>query len=341
MAELIVQPAAGKVATRHGWFYLCKLAACAFGILLCLVILKFFTEHEFTTDYAGFEAALAQPRLNLLFIGSSHTRKSYDMRMLEQETGEHSLFLVSYDGLDMISMAQMLDTMAAAPGSCPRHIVVEAYGAMLARPFDLQDPRYYAEAPPAMKLAILRAYVAGRPLRSSFLDVFDLVVNRGNDEIVAFPLYAWAQKLDSYKGGRSGFSFPGMTAEQFARLKPQYYAATPNPAQIAALNHVMDLAASRNIALLFVDTPMPGPVSSDPVMQSFRQDFRQLVTARGFTFIDGNRNFPVNDPSLFTDSNHLSSRGRDQFTAAMAAPLKAWLAAEPVGQPGVSATALQ
>lgn len=329
MAELIAQPAASKVSARHGWFYLCRLAAAAFAILLCLVTLKFFIEHKFTSSNAGFEAALAQPQLDLLLIGSSHTRKSYDVRMLEQSTGDPSLFLVSYDGLDTISMAQMLDVMASTPGHCPRHVVVEAYGAMLARPFDLQDPRYYADATPAMKIAILRAYVAGRPFSSSFLDVFDLVVNRGNNEIVAFPLYAWAQKIDSYKGGRSGFNFPGMTAEQFSQLKAEYHGTKPNPAQVAALNHIMDLAASHNIALLFVDTPMPSPVSSDPVMQSLRHDFQQLVTARGFTFIDGNRNFPVNDPALFTDSNHLSSRGRDEFTARIAAPLKAWLTSEP------------
>jgi hypothetical protein len=331
MTELVAQHAASQAATRHGWFYLCKLVAAAFGVLLCLVVLKFFTEHKFTSSNAGFEAALAQPQLDLLLIGSSHTRKSYDVQMLEQSIGGHSLFLVSYDGLDMISMAQMLDVMAATPGHCPRHIVVEAYGAMFARPFDLQDPRYYADATPSMKIAILHAYVAGRPFTSSFLDVFNLVVNRGNDEIVAFPLYAWAQKIDSYKGGRSGFNFPGMTAEQFSQLKAQYYAAAPNPAQVAALNHVMDLAASHNIALLFVDTPMPGPVSSDPVMQNLRRDYRNLVTARNFPFIDGNQNFPVNDPSLFTDSNHLSSRGRDEFTARIAAPLKAWLAGASAG----------
>jgi len=330
MAELIAQPAASKVAVRQGWFYLCRLVAASFGILFCLVALKFFTEHKFTSSHAGFEAALAEPQLNLLLIGSSHTRKSYDVQMLEQDTGEHSLFLVSYDGLDMISIAQMLDTMAATPGHCPRHVVVEAYGAMLARPFDLQDPRYYAEAPPALKIAILREYLAGRPLPSSFLDLFDLVVNRGNDEIVAFPLYAWAQKIDSYKGGRTGFSFSGMTADQFNNLKAQYYATTPNPAQIAALNHVMDIAASHRIALLFVDTPMPGPVSSDPVMQSLRHTFQQTVTARGYPFIDGNRNFPVNDPALFSDSNHMSSKGRDEFTANMAVPIKSWLAGEPL-----------
>ena len=204
-----------------------------FGILLCLATLKFFTEHKFTSANSGFEAAMAQPQLDLLLIGSSHTRKSYDVQMLEQATGIHSLFLVSYDGIDMTSMSQMLDTMASRPGRCPRHVVVEAYGAMLGRRPDLEDPRFFAEAPPSMKLEILRSYVAGRSYSSAILDAFDLIVNRGNDEIAAFPFYAWAEKIDSYKGGRVGFSFPGMTAEQFQHLKASYNAATPNPDQVS------------------------------------------------------------------------------------------------------------
>ena len=329
MAQLTVESEASEVTAPHGWFYVGKLVAAAFAILLCLVTLKFFTEHKFTSSRSGFEAAMSQPSLDLLLIGSSHTRKSYDMQMIEQATGDSSLFLVSYDGIDMISMSQMLDYMASKPGRCPRHVVVEAYGAMLGRGFDLQDPRYFAEAPPSMKLEILRSYVAGRPYRSAFLDAFDLIVNRGNDEIVAFPLYAWAHKVDSYKGGRAAFNFPGLTAEQFHELRASYHETTPNPDQVAALNHIMDLAASRHIALLFVDTPLPGPVSSNPVIQSLSNDFKDIVTARGYPYIDGNVGFPVDDPSLFSDSNHMSSQGRDEFTRRIVVQLKAWLSSEP------------
>lgn len=330
MAQLTAEPAASQATVRHGWFYVGKLVAAAFAVLLCLVTVKFFTEHKFTSSSSGFEAALSQPSLDLLLIGSSHTRKSYDMQILERETGDPSLFLVSYDGLDMISMSQMLDYMASKPGRCPRHVVVEAYGAMLGRGFDLQDPRYFAEAPPSMKLEILRSYAAGRPYPLAFLDAFDLIVNRGNDEIAAYPLYAWAQRVDSYKGGRAAFNFPGMTAEQFHELKASYYATTPNPDQVAALTRIMDLAASQHIALIFIDTPMPAPVSSDPVIASFRKYFKDAVTARGFPYLDGNQGFPVDDPSLFTDSNHLSSKGREEFTARVAVQLKAWLAGQPV-----------
>ena len=330
MAQLTQEPAASEITAPHGWFYVAKLVAAGFAILLCVATLKFFTEHKFTSANSGFEAALSQPDLDLLLIGSSHTRKAYDMQMLEQATGDRSLFLVSYDGVDMISIAQMLDYMASKPGQCPRHVVVEAYGAMLGRGFDLQDPRYFAEAPPSMKVQILHSYVAGRPYRSAFLDAFDLVVNRGNDEILAFPLYAWAQKVDSYKGGRTAFNFPGVTPEQFQQLRAKYYATTPNPDQVAALNHIMDLASSQHIALIFVDTPMPEPAGSDPVIASLRKDLQNAVIARGFPYIDGNHGFPIDDPSLFTDSNHLSSKGREVFTAKIAIQLKTWLAGQPV-----------
>jgi hypothetical protein len=329
MAELIVQPAAEEVKSKHGWFYVAKLLAAGVGILLCLVTLKFLAEHKLVSKNAGLEGALAQPELNLLLIGSSHTRKSYDVRQLERVTGDPSLFLISYDGIDLNSIAQMLEIMADSPGKCPKHVVIEAYSALLGRRPDLEDPRYFAEAPPSLKMAILRSYIAGRRFPSAFLDVFDLIVNRGNDEIVAFPFYDWAQNLDSYKGGRDAFTFPGLTPEQFRRLKAGVYGAVPDPDQVAALDRIVDLATSHHIALLFVDTPMPGTTSSNPVIQSLKRDFKQLVTNRGLPYIDGNEGFPIDDPSLFSDSNHLSSKGRDEFTARIAVTIKAWLAGDP------------
>jgi hypothetical protein len=326
MTEVIAQTKTGRLTTQGGWLYLFMLLAAAFGILLCLVTLKVLTEHKFTSANSGFEAALAQPQLDLLLIGSSHTRKSYDMRLLEKTTGDHSIFLVNYDGTDLTAISQMLDYMASNPGTCPRHVVVEAYGVLLGRKPDLQDPRYFAEAPPSLKIEILRTYMAGRPFGSAFLDLFDLVVNRGNEEILAFPLYAWAQNVDSYKGGRIGSSFGGMTPEEFRQLKVDFYTASPNPDQVKALHHIMDLSARNHIALVFIDTPMPGPVSSDPTVRSLRKDFEDIVTTGGFPYMDGNQNFPVDAPSLFSDNNHLSSLGQEEFTARIAIPLKRWLA---------------
>jgi hypothetical protein len=333
MADAIVQPGTNQAIARHGWFYIAKLAITAFGILLCLVTLKFLCEHKLASKNSGLEGAISQPRLDLLLIGSSHTRKSYDMRMLEKATGTSSLFLISYDGTDLSAISQMLDYMAARPDGCPKHVVIEAYGTLLGRKPDIEDPRYFSEAPPQLKVEIIRSYLSQHRYPSAFLDIFDLVVNRGNDEIVSHPLYAWAERIDTYKGGRAAFYFPGLTAEQFRQLKANYFGTTPNPAQVAALNHILDLAESYHIALVFVSTPMPEPSSSNPVIQPLNKDFKDIVTARGFPYIDGDQGFPINDPSLFSDNNHLSSKGRDEFTLRIAVEIKSWLAGERVGTP--------
>jgi len=243
------------------------------------------------------------------------------------------LFLISYDGTDLSAISQMLDYMAARPESRPQHVVIEAYGTLLGRKPDIEDPRYFFDAPPSLKMELIRTYLSQNRYPSAYLDIFDLVVNRGNDEIVSHPLYASAENVDSYKGGRAAFYFPGLTAEQFRQLKANYFGTTPNPAQAAALNHILDLAESDHIALIFVSTPMPEPSTSNPVIQALNKDFKDTVTARGFPYIDGDQGFPINDPSLFSDNNHLSSKGRDEFTLRIAVEIKSWLAGERVGTP--------
>ena len=264
--EIVTSNEAKNEATpRHGWFYAGKLALVSLIVLLTLVTLKLLTEHRLAPKNAGLQGALAQPRLDLLLIGSSHTRKSYDMRLLERETGISSSFLISYDNADLSTMAQMLDTMAATLDRCPRHVVVEAYSAMLGRAPDLQDPLYFLDAPPSLKLRIIQSYFANHKSPGGVLDLFDLVVNRGNDEIVSYPVYIHALKMASYKGGRTDFYFPGMTAEAFRNLQARLNGTDPDPLQVAALNHILDLAARLHFQVLFVDTPMPRPVTKSSV----------------------------------------------------------------------------
>jgi lysophospholipase L1-like esterase len=81
--------------------------------------------------------------------------------------------------------------------------------------------------------------------------------------------------------------------------------------------------------MIFVDTPMPQPVISNPTIQALKKNFRDILTARHFPYIDGDLGFPVDDPSLFSDGNHLSSKGREEFTSVISAELKSWMASQP------------
>jgi hypothetical protein len=315
-----------ELAARQAWFFIGKLAILTFGILLCIVALKFFTEHKLAPKNSGLGGELSQHRVDLLLIGSSHTRKSYDMRQLEKSTGVDTSFLMSYDGADLSSISQMLDYLVTRPAHCPRYLVVEAYSTVFGRKPGLEDPRYFIEAPPTLKVTIIRSYLSERHYAvGAFLDIFDLIVNRGNDEIVAYPFYSWATKTASYKGGRTDFVFPGVSEEVFRQFKVQLYASDPNSDQIAALNRILDVVHHHNIAAIFIDTPLPEPVSLNPAVQALKKDFRDIVSARRYPYVDGDRGFPIDDPSMFEDNNHLSSRGRDVFTSRISVELKSWM----------------
>ena len=324
------EPAMKKSAARQGWLYVGAGAASVFAILFCLVALKFFTEDRLAPKDFGLGGVLSRPKLDLLLIGSSHTRKSYDMRQLEKMTGVTSSFQIGYNGTDLTTISQMLDYLVSKPDHCPRYLVVEAYSALLARKPDMEDPRYYSDAPPALKRSIIRSYLAGRGgYRSALLDVFDLVVNRGNDEIITYPFYSLIVKKSTYKGGRTDFYFPGLSPEEFRRLRADPAGNAPNPAQLAALYHILDLTKNHGIPVIFIDTPLPQPVSSEADIQSLKKYFGEILGARHIPYIDGDRGFPVGDPALFSDSNHLSSQGRKVFTSAISVQLKSWMASNP------------
>jgi hypothetical protein len=330
MATVATPVRVEKITSEHAWSYLGRLALISISLLVSITAAKFFIQHKVAPRNAGIQGALAQPRLDLLLMGSSHTRKSYDMRLLEEKTGIHSSFLVSYDGADAVSMAQMLEILTERHDHSPRHVVVEAYSVLLARGFDLQDPRFYLDAPPSLKLTIIRRYLKDRPNLSAVRDIAELVTQGGSDEIVTYPLSSPLIHMGSFKGGRTDLYFPGMTADAFYRLTPRLYGTTPHPAEVSAIHHILDLARARHFAVIFIDTPMPGPVESDPTIQALKRDFRQLLTALGATYIDGALMFPTGDPSLFADSNHVSSRGRTEFTERISGTLRSWVMSTPV-----------
>lgn len=229
----------------------------------------------------------------------------------------------------MSTMAQMLDYLAATPEHCPRFVVVEAYSALLGREPDLRDPRYFSDAPPTLKAAILHSYLTQRDYRSATLDIFDLVVNRGNDEIVSYPLYLPIAEHGSYKGGRTDNFFPGLSPESFRRLTLPIDSGVPDPIQLAGLYHILDLAQSHHIAVIFIDTPMPHPITVNPNIQSLKKDFREILAARHIPYIDGDQGFPIDDPTLFSDHNHLSTKGRVEFTLRIYKVLTDWMASQP------------
>ena len=86
--------------------------------LFVLAYLKFECEHLFAPRNMGIGGLLADDKTQLLLIGSSHTRQSYDVKKLEDETGVPS-FLVAYNGMDLVAIDQIVSYLIAE-NRCPR-----------------------------------------------------------------------------------------------------------------------------------------------------------------------------------------------------------------------------
>jgi hypothetical protein len=137
--------------------YLLAVVTMSVVVLASLAGLRFATSHYFAPQQSGVRGLAVNSPVDILFIGSSHTRQSYDARLLEQKTGK-KVFLVAYNGLDLVNMVPVLRRVLATEAK-PKLLVVEAYGAILGRPHAVQDSRLYFEADPKLKRALLAEFV--------------------------------------------------------------------------------------------------------------------------------------------------------------------------------------
>ena len=286
-------------------------------LLLAWAGLKIGFEDRFSGGgAAGYSALLAGPPPSLLFIGSSHTRQSYDAEAIEADTGR-SAYVLAYSSLDLNSMDVILHSLLPNPARRPAILVLEAYSAKLARAPEIGDPRLFFDAPPALKLKILQNYLRYHPGFSSWLDVFDLVVNRGTDQIVTYPLNARLLAGMSYKGSYRGHTIRGLSATEFWSLQGELPSASADPAQLAAFRDIVALTRQFGIKLVLAESPMPLPISSRPEIQSLKAIFRDQARTFDLPYLDGDTIFPIDQPAMFADESHVSTAGRALYSTKM------------------------
>jgi len=283
-------------------------------LLVGFGLLKFFNEHRFAPVNMGLAGALGQQRPYVLFIGSSHTRQTYQINVIEEQLHQPA-FLIAYDGTDLIAISQILHQLCARPTSCPRAVIVEAYCAFLGRTPDMEDPRYFFDAPPSLKKQIIAEYLKDHPSFGSKLNIFDLVMNRGNEALVTYPINRQVLASLSYHGGISpNVITPGLSQAAFDQLHGANIPDGPNAEQVKAAHEIIAFARSRNIQFMFIESPLPGPVSRDVHIQNLKRSFRNLADSEHAPYLDGDMGFPIDDPRMFKDNNHLSTLGRIAFT---------------------------
>lgn len=288
-------------------------------LLTCWAVIKIGFEHRCSAGVdAGYSGFIAGPAPDIAFVGSSHTHQSYDIAAVEDATGRAS-YALSYAALDLNDMALLLEELLPNPAHRPKILVLEAYSAKLARRPELDDFRFFFDAPPGLKLKILANLMRVRPGLSTWLDVFDLVVNRGTDQLFTYPLNRKFLARLSYKGAYRGHVMRGVSQGEFNQFHAEIVSSSPDPEQLAALLRIIELCRQNRVRLVLAESPMPKPVSSMPEIQCLKRVFRDEASANHLPYFDGDESFPISDPALFSDAGHLSTAGRELYTSNLIA----------------------
>lgn len=297
--------------------YLFTVAAVSLAVLAALTGARFYGSHYFGPEQSGVRGLAVNAPVDILFIGSSHTRQSYDARKLEEVTGK-KVFLVAYNGLDPVSMVPVLRTVLTSEQK-PKLLVVEAYAAIFGRPHQVADSRLFFDADPPLKRSLLAHYLRPPRRGEQYRDAFALLVNRNNELIVGYPLNRLLLPNLSYHGAYADKHVPGLTEEQFRKLRiPLEGPVDADPEQRAALREIVRLARAAEVPVVFAESPLPGPVAHLPVIKALKASQKRALDEEQVLYYDGDADFPSDDPSLFADSNHLSTQGRGVYTEKVA-----------------------
>jgi hypothetical protein len=301
--------------SQHVKRYFVIILLVPIALLAGWVVFKIGLEHRFAGyENAGYPGYVAGPPPEVLFIGSSHTRQSYDISAIESVT-KRTAYALAYGSLDPNLMNLLLEEMLPNPAHRPKAIVLEAYSAKLARKPELDDPRLFFDLPPNLKFKFLDNYFRIHPDLSARLDMFDLVVNRGTDQLLTYPLNRKVLSGLSYKGAYQGKVVPGVSEGEFRTFQADIASSDPDPIQFAAFQNIIRLCKRYGVQLLVAESPMPEPITSKPEIQSLKKAFRAVCAENDLPYLDGDLGFPIDDPAFFADASHLSSKGRSLYTS--------------------------
>jgi hypothetical protein len=285
-------------------------------LLAAVVAAKFWLEDAAGPMSSGVSGEIRRAPVDLLFVGSSHTRQSYDVHELEGLTGR-TAFLVAYNGLDYRWMAEVVPALLSDPVRRPKVLVLEGYAMSLVRPPGLEDSRLFFDSPPRLKARLLRRVLAEGHGLAPLEDAFDLLANRDNELVLTFPVQSRFVNSLSYNGGYVGKSAAGLSSFEGLALPDE--GSIPEGAQLNALGQIIAGSRSIGVRVVCMGSPMPGPVEHMPAVASLKASLRRLLDAEGVPYFDGAEGFPIDNPALFADSNHLSSAGRDLYSRRSAA----------------------
>ncbi|MAE58012.1 MAG: hypothetical protein CME69_03980 [Halobacteriovorax sp.] len=290
-------------------FYLLILKMIIFivAVLTLIIGMKFYFSHLLTPSEYGLGVLEDEDeKIDLLIIGSSHTRQSYDVKIIEKNC-QCNAKVIAYNGLDPYFMAPMIEWIK--DNFKIRKWIVEAYNFKTIAPPKLSDSRIFTHSPVGLKWSFLKKL---KSINTSYTDLFKLITTENNESIIFSPIENILVNRYSYKGGYTRKKTSHISQEDFNQSfkNVDYFKGMKtNLNQVNSILKIKELLTDSDV--LYIDPPMPAPVMSHEITKQLINDYKKLIPNYKAPWL----NTPMaKNNKNFVDWNHLSTLGRENYS---------------------------
>ena len=288
--------------------------AVAFIIIAAAVAFKNVYSCEMPIRNRGIHDAIKTGDLDILFIGSSTFRANIDMPSMD-EAYNGRVYDISYGGNQLVATVIQYDEIKRRSGNDYGLMVFELGPMMLTQEVALSDTRVIWDLTWEGKKALWDSmYAAGN---TDFPMMYEYFVTSGMDDLITFPVTEPFYGTRYYKGAKTDeTTSPGkvvLEGEEF-----DISGKTLIQAQADAVADIISECRRDGQEFIFLESPCYYRLQKDPTFMKYREEYIRILDENNAPYILATDvDFDSSDPELFEDMNHMSAKGRREYTAVL------------------------
>ena len=278
---------------------------------------KFSFSHLFGYKKTGLGTVLNSPKADILIIGSTHVRFSYDTKLMEKKCG-CSVQAVSYSYLNYPLIFDILEFLKGEDKLPKQKLIIDHYALLFFKNREFVDTRLFFEAPPNLKFKILR-YMKNKLTSLGLKDFYRFIVTSENELMIN---YLWNRPLvdkRDYNGSYQAKKIRGVDQKKYETFKVSdlsFDFKNFNEYDFKQMIKINNDFKSAYYQIYFVETPLPPTVWKNSKLVKFRESYHQKLAKNQIKLIDSNYDYELMEleAKSFMDENHLSTSGREKFS---------------------------
>ena len=261
-------------------------------------------------DACGVRSVVERGSVDTLFIGSSGYRKGIDMDILRDGLGD--AFMLTYNGNEPFNVLIELEEILSGGVSINR-LVVDFNPSMIDRGADLSDKRLLWDVSFDAKRKLWKEIAK---LESTELFTFyDYWVLSNNDYMLTYPISAPLIKSRYYFGGINPSEVTGCSNKAELDSMPIIENPGLNELQLNSTERIIEICKNEGIELIFLESPRYITLCENENYAAKSRELRSFIEERGAKCILGSDlEFDSKNPEFFSDTTHMSSVGKAEFT---------------------------